>query len=50
MSSWVWKEPTPMDMEEEDINLAETLRKLQIDAHRHKDDNERIIKAKEQHE
>jgi hypothetical protein len=35
---------------EEDINLAETLRKLQTDVQSHKDDNERLMKAKEQQE
>jgi hypothetical protein len=33
---------------EEDINLDETIIKLQIDFQRHKDDNERFMKAKEQ--
>jgi hypothetical protein len=35
---------------EEDINLVETLRKLQTDVQSHKDDNERLMKAKEQQE
>jgi hypothetical protein len=35
---------------EEDINLAETIRKLQTDVQSHKDDNERLMKAKEQQE
>jgi hypothetical protein len=33
---------------EEDINLAETLRKLKIDVQNHKVDNQRLMKAKEQ--
>jgi hypothetical protein len=33
---------------DEDINLVETIRKLQIDVHSHKDDKKGIMKAKEQ--
>jgi hypothetical protein len=33
---------------EEDINLDETLRQFFIDVQSHKDDNERLMKAKEQ--
>jgi hypothetical protein len=35
---------------EEDINLGETINKLQIDFQSQKDDNERVMKAKEQQE
>jgi len=35
---------------EEDINLAETIIKLQTDVQSHKADNERLMKVKEQHE
>jgi hypothetical protein len=35
---------------EEDINLVETIRKLQTDVQSHKADNERLMKANEQHE
>jgi hypothetical protein len=35
---------------EEDINLVETIRKLQKYVESHKDDNERLMKAKEQQE
>jgi hypothetical protein len=31
---------------DEDINLVETIRKLQIDVQSHKADNERLMKAK----
>ena len=33
---------------EEDINLAETLKKLQTNVQSHKDDNEMLMKYKEQ--
>jgi hypothetical protein len=32
---------------EEDINMDETIRKLQKDVHSHKADNERLMKARE---
>jgi hypothetical protein len=35
---------------EEDINMVENLRKLQTDFQSHKDNNERLMKAKEQQE
>jgi hypothetical protein len=35
---------------EEEINLAETIRKFQTDVQSHKDDNKRLMKAKERHE
>jgi hypothetical protein len=35
---------------EENINLDETIRKLQTDVQSHKADNERLMKAKEQRE
>jgi hypothetical protein len=38
------------DEKEEDINMAKTIKKLQVEVHSHKPDNERIMKAKEQWE
>ena len=35
---------------EEDINVAKTIRKLQTNVQSHKDDNERLMKAKEHQE
>jgi hypothetical protein len=50
MSIWAWKERTPTDGEErnEDMNMDETIKNFQKDVQSHKDDNERLMKAKEQ--
>jgi hypothetical protein len=58
MSSWVWKEPTPMDMDmvrplytmDDNMDMVETIRNLKKYFHSHKADNERLMKAREQQE
>ena len=46
-----WKNSNGHGEEKNDnINMDETIKKLQTNVQNHKDDNERIMKTKEQHE
>ena len=38
------------DERNENMNMVETIKNLQKDVQSHKDDNERLMKAKEQHD